>query len=182
MKATTAFQLEAPWLQHKPAHTQAALGAAVWLWMHDLGHRKEALSEMEHRLLAPIEAGQYVIARPSATSSTSIEPAAHAWALLLFARFDEQAESRYQTAPSQRIAIRDWRSGDRLWLIDWTAPFGHTSVLREPVMALLAGHGAQSLCRPGRGSDNRVRSWQRPLSNKATAPQACADIKEPAHW
>ncbi|WP_439590395.1 toxin-activating lysine-acyltransferase [Hydrogenophaga sp.] len=187
---TNPWQFEAPWLQSTPGNPEAALGAAIWLWMHDFRHRSEALQDMEHRLLAPIEAGQYVIARQA---STSMHPPQRPQALLLFARFDEKAESRYLADPSQKIAMRDWQSGSRLWLIDWTAPFGHTSSLREPVMALLAGCGARSICRSGRGTGSRVRLWQRPLDQSGSLPpgvkasqaklshETAAKRKEPAH-
>lgn len=188
------WKLEAPWLQHTPAQPEAALGAAVWLWMHDMRHRKESLQEMEHRLLAPIEAGQYVIARQVTTPAVRAHVPTHPLALLLFARFDERAEARYLADPSQKIAFRDWQSGDRLWLIDWTAPFGHTTHLRGPVMATLDGCGAKSLCRTQHGARTRVRLWQRPQndaesltgetedcdipSSRVAAPKT----KEPAHW
>lgn len=175
------WQFEAPWLQGMPMHTEAALGAAIWLWMHDLRRRQEVLGNLEHRLLAPIEAGQYALARRRTPPSGMDAPSSPV-ALLLFARFDESAESRYLKAPSQKIAIRDWQSGDRLWLIDWTAPFGHTACLRRPVMALLAGYGARSLGRPGRGDSNRVRLWQSPLSPCATLLRERSERKEPAHW
>lgn len=191
----TIWQLEAPWLQHTPAQPEAALGAAIWLWMHDLRHRRESLQEMEHRLLAPIEAGQYVIARRVTTTPTArAQVPPHPLALLLFARFDERAEARYLADPSQKIAFRDWQSGDRLWLIDWTAPFGHTPNLREPVTAVLAGCGAKSLCRARQGASTRVRLWQRPqnISEPLTSGIESREVqliretvskrKEPAHW
>ncbi|WP_439520939.1 toxin-activating lysine-acyltransferase [Hydrogenophaga sp.] len=172
MKANV-WQLEAPWLQRRPVHADAAMGAAVWLWMHDLQRRGVAMSDLEHRLLAPIEAGQYVLARRSAAASSmhTESPSHRPLALLLFARFDAQAETRYLAHPSKKIAIRDWQSGDRLWLIDWTAPFGHTAELRRPLTALLDGHGARSVGRSQHGTaahastssvGSRVRLWQQP--------------------
>ncbi len=188
------WQLEAPWLQRTPAQPDAALGAAIWLWMHDLRHRKKTLQDMEHRMLAPIEAGQYVIARQVTMSTTRVQVPPHPLALLLFARFDARAEARYLEDPSQKIAFRDWQSGDRLWLIDWAAPFGHTTNLREPIMALLAGRGAKSICRSRDGVGTRVRLWQRPqIVNGPSASgtesrdvqsgrEAAPRRKEPAHW
>jgi len=166
------WEFEAPWLQSERGRPEAALGAAVWLWMHDPRHRRESLQDMEHRLLAPIEAGQYLLARQRRAASSAIDAPQRPMALLLFARFDEKAESRYLAAPSQKIAMRDWQSGDRLWLIHWVAPFGHTTNLREPVMRLLAGREAKSFCQPRQGTGTSARTrillWQRTLTRSGS--------------
>lgn len=157
------WQIEAPWLQHTEPPTMSALGSAVWLWMHDPRHCKEAVRDMEHRLLAPIEAGQYAMARRTTEGGQPL-------ALLLFARFDEQAEARYLANPAARIACRDWRSGDRLWLIDWSAPFGHTEALRLPMKALLAGHEARRLRRkPNQANTARFRCRRAPAGHLTSA-------------
>lgn len=134
------WQFEAPWIQGTARGSAQALGSSVWLWMHDMRHRSQTLQDIEHRLLAPIECGQYVIVR-----NPKIAP--HPLALLLFARFGAKAEARYLANPTQRLGQREWHSGDRFWLIDWSAPFGHTLALRLPIASLLEGHGAQSLRR-----------------------------------
>lgn len=143
MNATPCV-LEAPWLQSRPGCVDTALGAAVWLWMHDVRRRRDTIQDIEHQLLAPIIAGQYVIAR-GPTACLGNDARDRPQALLVFARFDEQAEARYLACPQRRIATREWCSGDRLWLIDGSAPFGHTLALRRAVMRLLQGHAAHSL-------------------------------------
>ncbi len=190
------WEFEAPWLQSNQGHPEAALGAAIWLWMHDPKRRRESVQDMEHRLLAPIEAGQYLIARQGPGGSAAIDAPLHPLALLLFARFDEKAESRYLAAPTQRIAMRDWQSGDRLWLIDWVAPFGHTTKLRGPIMAMLAGRAAKSFCQPKKGSgmSTRVLLWQSAFTRTGSTESRVdghdarcdrtvfKERKEPAHW
>ena len=56
-----------------------------------------------------------------------------AWAYL-----SEAVEKRLQEA-EPRLAPADWKSGDRLWLINLFAPFGHTNAalaeLRETALA-----------------------------------------------
>ncbi|MGE0099845.1 MAG: toxin-activating lysine-acyltransferase [Hydrogenophaga sp.] len=137
------------------------LGSAVWLWMHDRQHGSHTLRDVEHRLLAPIEAGQFIVARQA-------DAPAHPLALLLFARFDARSEARYLADPALKIAYRDWRSGDRIWLIDWVAPFGHGLALRRPLAAFLAGRRVSHLCRSGRRifvSDEEEAQW--PSGQKA---------------
>ncbi len=57
-----------------------------------------------------------------------------AWAYL-----SEDAEARLQE-PNARFAPIDWKSGDRLWLVNLFAPFGHgEAVLQELRQTVLAG-------------------------------------------
>ena len=37
-----------------------------------------------------------------------------------------EAEARYLTQPAILMPQSDWNSGDRMWVCDWVAPFGHT--------------------------------------------------------
>lgn len=138
-----ACVLDAPWLQGRRGCIDTALGAAVWLWMHDVHRRRDSIQDIEQRWLAPIAMGQYVIAR-GPTACLGDDAGVRPQALLLFARFDEQAEVRYLACPQGRIATREWCSGDRLWLIDWCTPFGQTLGLRRSVMRLLQGHATRS--------------------------------------
>lgn len=52
-----------------------------------------------------------------------------AWAYL-----SETVEQRLQL-PNPRLAPTDWKSGDRLWLIDLHAPFGHQEVALKELRA-----------------------------------------------
>lgn len=78
----------------------------------------------------------------------SVQPFAFAtWALL-----DEEAEKRILSG-QVRLRPTDWRSGNKLWLIDIVAPFGgQDGVLKhlkqtlfkdQPLMALRPGENGQ---------------------------------------
>lgn len=51
-----------------------------------------------------------------------IERAGMPVAYCSWARLSPQAEMRYMIDPST-LRAEDWNSGDRLWFIDWVAPF-----------------------------------------------------------
>ncbi|MDO9216836.1 MAG: toxin-activating lysine-acyltransferase, partial [Lacisediminimonas sp.] len=50
-----------------------------------------------------------------------------------WAKFDLQAEARYLQRHSALMPAADWDSGNRLWIVDWVAPFGHTQTLARIV-------------------------------------------------
>ncbi|MEO8408952.1 MAG: toxin-activating lysine-acyltransferase [Propionivibrio sp.] len=97
-----------------------ALGAAVWLWMHSKAHRNAPLHMLSPLLLPAIKNGQFVL------GSENGKPVFY----LAWARFSEEAEQRYLGNAPQCMREEDWCSGERVWFLDWVAPFGHSRKLR----------------------------------------------------
>ena len=113
-ETTIADKLAAPaGVQRQPSGASAMLGEAVWLMSHSAAHKHLFIADLEWLVLPPIMVKQFRILkagdRPFAFAS---------WALL-----NEEAEKRL-LAGQPRLRPGDWRSGDRLWLIDVVAPFG----------------------------------------------------------
>jgi len=90
-----------------------ALGHAVWLMMKMPNYRHVFLSDLEWMLLPPILLNQYRL-----FNADGKVVAFAAWAYL-----SEALEKRLQEA-EPRLAPAEWKSGDRLWLINLFAPFG----------------------------------------------------------
>lgn len=106
-----------------------ALGHAVWLMMKMPNYRHVFLSDLEWMLLPPILLNQY---RLFNTDGKVVAFAA--WAYL-----SEAVEKRLQEA-EPRLAPAEWKSGDRLWLINLFAPFGHAdAALAELRQSAFAG-------------------------------------------
>lgn len=121
------FDVIAPRLLGENLNEAEALGSAVWLWMHSRPHRSAPLRLLSTLLLPAIKSGQFVIA------SESGKPVFYmSWAAL-----DAGAERRYVQNPPECMAPEDWASGDRLWILDWVAPFGHTAAMRRLVATRL---------------------------------------------
>lgn len=93
-----------------------ALGSAVWLWMHSKRHHQVTVAELTGLLLPAITRGQFVLAtegdRPVFYCS--------------FGYFDAEREQLFIENPQRIFSEADWYSGDRGWLLDWVAPFGHS--------------------------------------------------------
>jgi cytolysin-activating lysine-acyltransferase len=106
-----------------------ALGHAVWLMMNMPNYRHVFLSDLEWMVLPAILLNQYRL-----FNADGKVVAFAAWAYL-----SEAVEKRLQET-DPRLAPAEWKSGDRLWLIDLFAPFGHAEAsLTELRQSSLAG-------------------------------------------
>lgn len=116
-----AFQIIAPGLIAQTWNEAEALGSAVWLWMNSATHRDFPLHALPVLLLPAIKNRQFVLAIESG------RPVFY----LSWATFSEQAERRYLANSPLRMPEADWKSGDRLWFLDWLAPFGHSRAMGQ---------------------------------------------------
>lgn len=121
------FDVIAPGVLGGEASSAEVLGAAVWLWMHSEFHRELALETLPAVLLPIIEKQQYLLACENGKPVFFLS-----WMWM-----DEDAERRYLEAPGIMTLERDWFSGQRLWLRDWVAPFGHTAAMKSLVTEYL---------------------------------------------
>jgi len=141
-----ALQLIAP-IRGDVVNEAEVLGAAVWLWMHSARHRTLSLQTLQQMLLPAISGGQYVLGFQAGRPVCYM-----AWAW-----FDAEAEARYLTDPERLFDPREWSCGDRFWVIDWVAPFGHSRTLRYLLDEDLLSHiCSRILCRAHQGSTGRV--------------------------
>jgi len=122
------------------------LGSAVWLWMHSASHREAPLHMLSALLLPAIKNRQFVLA------SEDTKPIFY----MSWARLSLDAERRYLYNPPQCMPVGDWASGERLWFLDWIAPFGHSRCMRTLLShRLFPGWYARSLYH--RGEEKRLR-------------------------
>lgn len=145
-----SLQLIAPAF-HVSTHSEAEVfGSAVWLWMHTSDHRDLPLKALTQLLLPPLKNRQYVLA--SADDGRDVRPVAYvAWAML-----SAEAESRYLDNPAVGLRVDDWASGDRMWFVDWFAPFGHSDAFGRVVRRLMPDVRARSLDHRGNERGMRV--------------------------
>lgn len=123
------------------------LGAVVWLWMHSDRHRLLALHHLNQMLLPVIRRGQYVLAFEAGKPVFFCS-----WAC-----FNMAAEQRWLADPDRLFDVADWNSGDRAWLIDWVAPFGHSRRMRYLLDEELFPHSCiRLLSRTGNGRCARI--------------------------
>lgn len=79
-------------------------------------HRDAPLHTLPDLLLPVIKHRQYVVATEQGRPVFFMS---QAW-------LSPEAEARYLTQPAILMPQSDWNSGDRMWVCDWVAPFGHT--------------------------------------------------------
>ncbi len=121
----TSTQIISPQLAPSQMSEMEVLGSVVWLWMHSERHTQAPLFALNHLLLPAIKLGQYALiidnAKPIAFAS---------WAGL-----SERFEAEYLHSFMRHAQPEDWNSGERKWITDWVAPFGHSlglmSVMRR---------------------------------------------------
>lgn len=90
----------------------SVLGKMAWLWMSSPLHKPWTVDLLSRFVLPAIESNQYLLLERDGF------PVAYcSWAFL-----DQNAEVKYMIDPSH-IRAEDWTGGDRMWFVDWVAPF-----------------------------------------------------------
>lgn len=126
------------------------LGAAAWLWMHSPRHKSAPLEVLPTVLLPVIKEQQYVLAFKD---NKPVFFMSWAW-------FDEDAEHRYLTQHHLMLKETDWRSGNRMWVIDWITPFGDAHKMMSLVLnELFPDHCARSLWHHSDKRGQRVKHF-----------------------
>lgn len=100
-----------------------AFGMATWLWTHSSLHRDWPVHLLATTIWPAVVHRQFLLAR-----DVDRRPIA----FVSWAKLDEARERRYlQDANS--LTHDDWHCGDRIWFIDWLAPFGGTRAVARKI-------------------------------------------------
>jgi cytolysin-activating lysine-acyltransferase len=93
--------------------TAAVLGEIVWLMSQSSLHKQFFISDLEWFVMTPVLLQQfrlfYAKDRPLG--------------VVLWAKVDAETEARLQ-AGTTKLRPQDWKSSDRLWVVEVIAPFG----------------------------------------------------------
>lgn len=144
------LDISAPRLTSEPFSEVEALGAATWLWMQSGTHSPLPVGSLATLLLPAIKRGQFVLA-----SQQGVPVFYMGWASL-----SQEAESRYVKNPAYTMPLSDWNSGDRIWILDWVAPSGHTYAMRQFILTrLFPDRCFRSLYHRGTEKGLRVVQW-----------------------
>lgn len=169
------YDVLTPLYSGEPVNEAEVFGAAVWLWMHSPMHRDAPLHTLPGLLLPVIKNRQYVVVTEQGRPVFFLS-----WAWL-----SKEAEARYLTQPAIYMRESDWNSGDRMWICDWIAPFGHTRemtrLIRWDIFSRLC---CRSLYHRGQQTGLRVMNFRGGLVSREAARQwrsqhpLAADVKE----
>lgn len=96
------------------------IGPIQWLYLHSATHKHLFVSDLEWRVLPPLVLEQCKLYMKG--------PAPVAY--ISWAKVSEEVEAR-MLANNGRIGPSEWRSGERLLVIDMLAPFGDVELMFE---------------------------------------------------
>ena len=126
------------------------LGSAVWLWMHSQKHKDLMIKELPSLLLPAIKHQQFILI------SENNKPIFY----LSWANFSAEVETKYINNIPYADPVEDWNSGDRVWIIDWLAPFGHTAEMTRLITSsLFANYCFRSLYHRGNERGLRIKTF-----------------------
>lgn len=104
-------------------------GQIVWLMTQSKSHQNFFLSDLEWMVMPALLLRQFRIF-PGKTQPMGVA---------LYAYLSEETEKRLE-AGGTRIGPNEWKAGDRLWLLDLVAPFGHQAeMLNDLKTTIFAG-------------------------------------------
>ena len=133
-----------------PGHSEAEIfGSIVWLAMQANNKNRLPLQDLSQWLLPALRSQQFILANENIDGQT--RPVAY----MSWANLTPEVESRYVDNPDEGLRPQEWSGGDRMWVIDWMTPFGHSQSFRRAVGAALTGCCAKSLYH--RGGDRGLR-------------------------
>ncbi len=106
----------------------SVLGEITWLMSQSPLHKTFFIGDLEWMVMTPIVLEQFRI------FYSGDRPVGVA----LWARVSEEVETRLE-AGGARMAPNDWRSGDRLWVVELIAPFGGQEEMLKDLQANVFG-------------------------------------------
>lgn len=129
-----------------------AFGAATWLLMNSKNHRNAPLLALSSLVLPAIRLRQFVLA---------FDPQGKPVFYISWANFNLEAEIHYLTHSPLEMPLEYWDVGDRTWVLDWIAPFGHSRVMKNLLFKqLLANRWGYALDHRGNERGPRVKTFR----------------------
>lgn len=121
-------------------------GEMAWLYARSPLHRDMPVRKLEQWALPAISLSQYRLYR---RENRPI-------GFFTWAKLTKQIETKYALDP-QSLQPPQWKSGDRIWLIDFIAPFGGAGEIMRDLRTNVFPHDVGRALRPYKnGKGNRV--------------------------
>ena len=139
------------------------LGTVAWLLVHSELHKKLEMGQLATMYLPAIKSGQYLL---GIENDTAVFYAA-------WAKMDLEQERLFLTHGPLSVTPQTWQSGDRVWVMDWVAPFGHSRQVSEHLRQRLwpQGLGRALYLPPNREREMRLMELHGADISPATARQ-----------
>jgi cytolysin-activating lysine-acyltransferase len=138
-----------------PGHSEAEIfGSIVWLAMQVNNKNCLPLQDLSHWLLPALRSQQFIFA------SERIDGKTRPVAYMSWANLTADVERRYVDNPDKGLSPREWTGGNRMWVIDWMIPFGHSQSFSRAVCASLGNSCFKSLYHRGCHRGLRVQLFR----------------------
>lgn len=105
----------------QPFNETETLGALMWLWANAPHYAAAGVREAVVHVLPTLKNGQFALL------CRNSEPIAYC----CWAYFNEQTEQQYLQSDQVLRQPENWHSGERMWLINWFAPFGDSRLAKH---------------------------------------------------
>jgi cytolysin-activating lysine-acyltransferase len=140
---------------HTSDHSEAEIfGSIAWISMYAKNKNQLPLQDLSHWLLPALRSRQFILASETVDGQT--RPVAY----MSWANLNAQVEGRYVDNPDEGLTPQEWTCGDRMWVIDWMTPFGHSQPFSRAVCASLANSCFKSLYHRGGHRGLRVQLFR----------------------
>lgn len=106
------------------------LGAMTWLWILSDNCKNLTISDIALHVLPTIKNRQFAV------FSQNSQPLGY----ISWANLDEQSEAKYVSSEPWIYTHSNWNCGDRMWLINWFAPLGHSALMKKLIETHLFPH------------------------------------------
>lgn len=126
--------------------TSEVLGEIVWLMSQSPLHKQFFVSDLEWFVMTPMLLQQFRLFYDKA------KPVG----VVFWASVSEEVEARL-AAGTSRMRPQDWKSGDRLWVVEAIAPFGGAEEMVKDLKAkVFPGREIKALAVGAKGREVRV--------------------------
>ena len=96
------------------------LGEIIWMMTRSPNHRYFFISDLEWMVMQPVSLGQFRVFHGDE----------YPVGVLFWAYVNEEVENRLKLGVT-KLSPSDWKSGDRLWLVDAITPFGNAQQMLD---------------------------------------------------
>jgi cytolysin-activating lysine-acyltransferase len=145
-------------------HSEAEIfGGVVWMALQAKYKKDLPLRDLNAWLVPALRQQQYVFM--SENNGNGNSPVA----FMSWANLSEKSESFYVANPDRGISQDAWSEGDRMWIIDWMTPQGHSRPFSDRVQKLFTNSCFRSLYHRGSEKGLRVMYFR---GNNVTLQQA----------
>ena len=149
------------------AKTLPVLGNVLFLYMQSNVHKHFFVSDLEARTLPALMRKQCKLYIQS--NAAALPMAFVSWAFL-----SEQAEEAF--VATQKIAPKDWDSGDNLWIVDVLTPFGGTSKVFQELNEKIFKGREINILYPDKSGKTTKRSLQEIIQSGTSEPEGSKSI------